>query len=92
MRGAVAVIVKPHVDWFALSPTLALLAAAGLLLMVAVFARRTTRKAAAAIVAFAGFVTAFVLAIVVDATEPGRRPSSRTTRCSATAGPRSRRC
>ena len=28
---------KPHVDWFALSPSLALLAAAGLLLMVAVF-------------------------------------------------------
>ena len=40
------VIVKPHVDWFSLSPTLALLAATGLLLMVAVFTRRTTRKAA----------------------------------------------
>ena len=30
-------ISKPHIDWFALAPSLALLAAAGLLLMVAVF-------------------------------------------------------
>jgi hypothetical protein len=35
------VIVKPHVDWFALSPVLALLGTSGLLLMVAVFTRRT---------------------------------------------------
>ena len=34
------VIHKPHVDWFALSPTLALLGAAGLLLLVAVFLPR----------------------------------------------------
>src|SRR4051794_1309115 len=63
-------IVKPHVDWFSLSPTLALLGTTGLLLMVAVFTRRTTRKAASAFVAFAGFVTAFVLAVVVDARSP----------------------
>ena len=29
LRGVVAVIVKPHVDWFSLSPTLALLTATG---------------------------------------------------------------
>ncbi len=37
-------IVKPHVDWFALAPSLALLAASGLLLMVAVFVPRRGRK------------------------------------------------
>src|SRR3954467_4893293 len=63
-------IAKPHVDWLSLSPTLALLAATGLLLMVAVFTRRTTRKAVSAFVAFAGFVTAFVFAVVVDARSP----------------------
>jgi NADH:ubiquinone oxidoreductase subunit 2 (subunit N) len=63
-------IAKPHVDWLSLSPTLALLAATGLLLMVAVFTRRTTRKAASAFVAFAGFVAAFVLAVVVDVRSP----------------------
>ena len=36
-------IVKPHVDWFALAPVLSLLGASGLLLMVAVFTRRTIR-------------------------------------------------
>src|SRR4029077_1195521 len=36
----------------------------------AVFTQRTTRKAAAAIEAFAGFITAFVLAIIVDAKSP----------------------
>ena len=63
-------IVKPHVDWFALSPVLSLLAASGLLLMVAVFTRRTTRKAVAAFVGFAGFVAAFAFAVVVDAKSP----------------------
>ena len=38
-------IVKPHIDWFALAPVLALLGASGLLLMVAVFTRRTIRAA-----------------------------------------------
>ena len=48
--------------------------------MVAVFTRRTTRKAAAAFVAFAGFVTAFVLAIIVDAKSP-EAACRCTTRC-----------
>ena len=63
-------IVKPHVDWFALAPVLSLLGATGLLLMVAVFTRRTTRKAIAAFVGFAGFVTAFVFAVVLDVKSP----------------------
>jgi NADH-quinone oxidoreductase subunit N len=64
------VISKPHIDWFALAPTLSLLAASGLLLMVAVFTTRGTRKAIAAFVAFSGFVTAFVFAVLVDVKSP----------------------
>ena len=62
---------KPHVDWFALAPSLSLLAAAGLLLMVAVFVPRRPRGATAAVVAFAGFVAGFVWAVVLDAKSPG---------------------
>ena len=57
----------PHVDWLALSPPLSLLGAAGLLLMVAVFVPRRVKSPVAALVGFAGFVTAFVFAVVVDA-------------------------
>jgi NADH-quinone oxidoreductase subunit N len=64
------VIVKPHVDWFALAPALALLGASGLLLMVAVFTRRTIRKVVAAFVGFGGFVAAFVLAVLLDVKSP----------------------
>ena len=55
----------PHVDWFALSPTIALLGAAGLSLMIAVLLPAWMRRGAAATVAFAGFVTAAVLAAFV---------------------------
>jgi len=61
---------RPHVDWFALSPSLAMLAASGLLLLVAVFVPRRARKAAAAMGAGAGFVAAFVLAVVLAAKSP----------------------
>jgi len=64
------VISTPHVDWFALSAPLALLAASGLLLMVAVFVPRRGRTAAAAFTGFAGFVTAFVFAIVLAVKSP----------------------
>jgi len=64
------VIVKPHVDWFALAPTLSLLGATAVLLMVAVFTRRTVRKLVSAFVGFAGFVAAFVFAIVVGVKSP----------------------
>jgi len=60
------VIAKPHVDWLALSPSLALLAAAGTLLMVAVFVPRVARRQASAFVGFAGFVAAFVFAAFLD--------------------------
>jgi len=63
-------IQKPHVDWLALSPELALLAAAGLLLMVAVFVPRRAKSAVAAFTGFAGFVTAFVFAVVLCARSP----------------------
>ena len=55
-------IETPHVDWFALSPTLALLGAAGVSLMIAVLLPAWMRRGAAATVAFAGFVVAAVLA------------------------------
>src|SRR4051794_37138862 len=63
-------IAKPHVDWLALAPVLSLLSASGLLLMVAVFTRRTIRKATSAFVGFAGFVAAFVFAVLLDVKSP----------------------
>jgi NADH-quinone oxidoreductase subunit N len=63
-------IVKPHVDWFALAPSLALLAASGLLLMVAVFVPRGGRKATAAFVGFSGFVASGVFAAFLDVRSP----------------------
>jgi NADH-quinone oxidoreductase subunit N len=59
------VIDKPHVDWFALSPSLSLTAVAGVLLLVAVLVPRSARKPVAAFVAFAGFVGSFVLAVLL---------------------------
>jgi NADH-quinone oxidoreductase subunit N len=53
---------KPTVDWFALSPSLALLAAAALALLAAVFVPVVARKVAAAITAGLGFVAAGVFA------------------------------
>ena len=63
-------IAKPHIDWFALSPELALLGASGVLLMVAVFVPRRAKTVVAATIGLAGFVTAFVLAIVLGAKTP----------------------
>jgi NADH-quinone oxidoreductase subunit N len=59
------VINKPHVDWFALAPTLSLTAVAGLLLLVAVLVPKSARKPVAASVAFAGFVASFVLSALL---------------------------
>jgi NADH-quinone oxidoreductase subunit N len=56
------VIQKPHVDWFALSPSLSLLAASGLLLMAAVFVPARTRRAVGAALAFGGFVASGIWA------------------------------
>jgi NADH-quinone oxidoreductase subunit N len=55
-------IQKPHVDWFALAPTLSLLAAAALALMAAVLVPSRSRRPAGATLAFAGFVAAAVWA------------------------------
>ncbi|HEU5372076.1 MAG TPA: NADH-quinone oxidoreductase subunit N, partial [Gaiellaceae bacterium] len=61
---------KPHIDWFALAPSLALLAASGLLLMVAVFVPRGGRKATSAFLAFAGFVASGIWAGFLDDRSP----------------------
>jgi NADH-quinone oxidoreductase subunit N len=68
----IAAIERPPVDWFALSPSLATLAAAGVCLMVAVLVPQQARRVAAATVAGGGFVAAFVLAAVLyDRTPTG---------------------
>jgi NADH-quinone oxidoreductase subunit N len=64
------VIHKPHVDWFALAPSLSLLAASGLLLMIAVLVPRGPRRAVSAFTAFAGFVAAGVWAGFLDDRSP----------------------
>jgi NADH-quinone oxidoreductase subunit N len=58
-------IETPKVDWFALSPTLALLGASGVALMVAVLVPPWMRKGASAGAAFVGFAVAAVLAGLV---------------------------
>jgi NADH-quinone oxidoreductase subunit N len=61
----IAAVSRPPVDWLAISPTLAPLAAAGLCLMVAMLVPRAARKATSAVIAAAGFVTAFTFAAVL---------------------------
>jgi NADH-quinone oxidoreductase subunit N len=63
-------IQKPHVDWFALAPSLSLLTAAALLLMAAVMVPPRSRRAVGAFLAFAGFVAAGVWAGFLDARSP----------------------
>ena len=64
---------RPHVDWFALSPSLAMIGATAVLLLVAVLVPRRARKPVAAAGAGAGFVAAFVLAVVLAAKSPGAK-------------------
>jgi hypothetical protein len=80
------VIVKPHVDWFAISPELVLLGVAALALFIAVLAPRWARKALAAFVCAGGFLGAFVSSTTARRTAAR---SSRTPSC-ATASARSR--
>jgi NADH-quinone oxidoreductase subunit N len=56
------VIDTPSVDWLALSPTLALLCAAGAALLASVIGPAWLRRGSAAFFAFAGFVAAGILA------------------------------
>jgi NADH-quinone oxidoreductase subunit N len=61
----IASIPRPPVDWFALSPSLILLAVAGICLMVAVLVPAASRRATAALVTAGGFVGSFVAAILL---------------------------
>ncbi len=63
-------IPTPKVDWLALSPTLALLAASAICLLGAVLVPRESRRLFSATVAFAGFVAAAILASDVFAETP----------------------
>src|SRR5690242_18362018 len=60
-----ASIQTPHVDWFALSPSLALLGASALCLFTAVLVPDWLRRAFAATIAFAGFAVAAGFAIAL---------------------------
>ena len=61
----IAAVPRPPVDWFAISPSLILLLAAGACLMVAVLVPDTARRATAATITAGGFVGAFVAAILL---------------------------
>jgi NADH-quinone oxidoreductase subunit N len=63
-------VTKPGVDWFALAPALALLAAASLALLGAVLVPAAARKVFAAAVAAAGFVGAGVAAGLLYSESP----------------------
>ncbi len=66
-------IPTPNVDWLALSPTLALLGASFVALLGGVLVPWVLRRGFTAFIAFAGFVTAGVLAgIVFDRSAEGR--------------------
>ena len=65
-------IPTPTVDWLALAPTLALLAASGVALLGSVLVPAPMRRFFSALVVFAGFITSGVLAaIVFDETTNG---------------------
>ncbi len=61
----IAAVARPPVDWFSISPSLILLIAAGACLMVAVLVPQAARRATAAATTAAGFVGAFVAAILL---------------------------
>jgi NADH-quinone oxidoreductase subunit N len=67
-------VTKPHVDWFALAPSLSMIGAAGILMLIAVFWPRSSRRAASTIICGVGFVTAFVFAILVADKTPHGGP------------------
>jgi NADH-quinone oxidoreductase subunit N len=68
------VIDTPNVDWLALAPTLALLAASGVALLAAVLVPDWMRRTVAAVVTFAGFVVSAVFAGVVLDSSPNPTP------------------
>ena len=66
-------IATPDVDWFALSPSLALLAASGICLLGAVLVPPPARRVFSVLVAGAGFATAGVLAAVLFDRSPEQK-------------------
>jgi NADH-quinone oxidoreductase subunit N len=58
-------IPRPHVDWFALAPENALLAAAAIALLSAVLVPRRARRTTGAVVCALGYATAFGFAIAL---------------------------
>ena len=56
---------RPHVDWLAIAPSNALLAAAAIVLLASVFLPRSARRPFSAMVCAIGFVVAFVFAAVL---------------------------
>ena len=63
-------IQRPHVDWFLLAPSNALLAASAICLLGAVLFPSGSRRAATAVVCAAGFITAFVFALLLFVKSP----------------------
>ena len=63
-------IPTPHVDWFAMSPSLALLGVAAITLLAAVLVPAGSRKAFSATVTFGGFAGAFVAAALLYGLSP----------------------
>jgi NADH-quinone oxidoreductase subunit N len=61
------VIHRPHIDWFALTPVNALLAAAALALLAAVLVPRPARRTTAALLCALGYAVAFGFAIALYA-------------------------
>ena len=61
----IASVERPPVDWFAISPELSLLAAAGICLLAAVLVPAGARRATAALVGAGGYVAAFVFAVLL---------------------------
>ncbi len=73
-----ASIPTPEVDWLALSPSLALLAASAICLLGAVLVPRAARRPFSAVIAGAGFLTAGVLAGSCSTARPCSSSSSPT--------------
>lgn len=68
----IASVERPPVDWFAISPELSLLAAAGICLLAAVLVPAGARRSTAALVGAGGYVAAFVFAVLLyDRTPDG---------------------
>ena len=56
---------RPHIDWFALAPVNALLAAAALALLCAVLVPHNRRKPVAAVLCALGYAASFGFAVAI---------------------------